>query len=107
MSQPANGVCSILVHGEQVPRGLTSSWHVTRRYRNDGVGASLKLEVDLRALPTIALSPFQLGWPRALPALTQPAIEDDFDASVRSKPLPEVGIEVGMVTRNDEERKSH
>lgn len=93
--------------GRGFPAGVTSCWHVTRGYRNDGVRAGLKLEVDLRALTPVALPSFQLGRPRALPALTEPAIEDDFDATIRREPLAQVSIEIGMFARNNKERESH
>ena len=86
---------------------MASGWHVTGGYCNDCVRASLQLEVDLRVLPPIAVTTFQLGWPRALPALTKPSVEDDLHSAISREPLAQVRIEIGMVARNDEERESH
>jgi hypothetical protein len=110
--------CSILVHPGSVGvrngrfsgecRGsVASGWHIAGRYCNDGVRASLQLEVDLRTVASIAPTAFQVEWPRALPALTEPSIEDDFHPAICREPLTQVGIEIRMVARNDEERESH
>ena len=75
--------------------------------RDDGVRSGLQFQLDFGALTPIGTS--SLGRVRCLPlpALSHPAIENDFDGAVGGKPLAKVLVQIGVPAGDDEQVPSH
>src|SRR5687768_14250658 len=88
---------------------LLSTWHLFVAFRDsdDGVRPRLELELDLGTPPTVGLAAVNLVWLLAATALGGPSVQDDLDALVGTEPFPEIGIQIRVVTGDDEKGASH
>jgi hypothetical protein len=88
---------------------LSSTWHVfvVLGDSDDGVRPYLELELDLGTPPPLGLASVDLVRLLAATALRAPPVQDDLDAVIGGEPLAEIGIQIGVVTGDDEKRASH
>src|SRR5688572_10771386 len=88
---------------------LLSGWHVfvALRDSDDGVRPRLELELDLGTPPTLGLAAVDRVRLLAATALGGTSVQDDLDAVVGTEPFAEIGIQIGVVTGDDEKRASH
>jgi hypothetical protein len=71
------------------------------------VRARPELELDLGTPPTVGLAAVDLVRLLAATALGGPSVQDDLHPVVGGEPFAEIGIQVGVVTGDDEDGASH
>jgi hypothetical protein len=86
-----------------------STWHVFVVLGNsdDGVRPRLELELHLGPPPPLRLASVDIVRLLAATTVGAPSVQNDLDTAVRSEPFAEIGIQIGVVTGDDEKRTSH
>ena len=70
----------------------------------------LELEVELATSAAVAVPAITARVPGSVhptPALSVPAVEDDFDVSIVPEPIDQILVEASIVARDEEQVSSH